>query len=394
MKRQGIVVTINGTSIIKYSFALFVSMILVFLVTGMLTSLKPEYRPSSNSIHEFSSELDGEVFLKLLSFENHYFAKALPSQSVDFKLSPLFFRLATSVNPDDPRSLLGRELPGFSLFDSKIVVAGEGTNYTNIPIESAPPTEVLLEEREASIENLQTEEDTKKVPPPSLSTGGRKVVYIYNTHNTESYFPFLKVEDTSDPDTAFHSTANVTLVSKKLLEELEERGIGATFEKKNIQSLLNNKGWEYGQSYDASRPVVQDAVAQNRDIQYLIDIHRDALRYKTTTVTIEGKSYAKIMFVVGGNNPNVDKNTELAKELHELFQKKYPGLSRGVIAKQGKGVNGVYNQDLSENAMLIEFGGVDNNMDELSRTAEAVADVFSEYYWQAEKVNGAETEKK
>ncbi|WP_243386263.1 stage II sporulation protein P [Bacillus kexueae] len=390
MKRQGVVVTINGTSLIKYSFLLFVGLIVVFILTGMLTSLKPEYRPSSDSIHEFSSGLNGETFLKLLSMENHYFQQVLPSDSTDWKLSPIFFQLATSVNPDDPRSLLGRELPGFSIFDSKIVVAGEGTDYTNMPIESAPPTEVLLEEREASIENLQASEDTKKAPPPEMTTGNRKVVYIYNTHNTESYFPFLKVEDKSDPDTAFHSTANVTLVSNKLKDELEERGIGAQVEKENFQSILKEKAWDYGRSYSVSRPVIQDAIGQNREIQYLIDIHRDGLRYEDTTVTINGKSYAKIMFVVGGNNPNVDKNTELAKELHELFQQKYPGLSRGVIAKKGEGVNGVYNQDLSENAMLIEFGGVDNNMEELSRTAEAVAEVFSEYYWQAEKVNSSQ----
>lgn len=390
MKRQGVVVTINGTSLIKYSFLLFVGLIVVFILTGMLTSLKPEYRPSSDSIHEFSSGLNGETFLKLLSMENHYFQQVLPSDSTDWKLSPIFFQLATSVNPDDPRSLLGRELPGFSIFDSKIVVAGEGTDYTNMPIESAPPTEVLLEEREASIENLQASEDTKKASPPEMTTGNRKVVYIYNTHNTESYFPFLKVEDKSDSDTAFHSTANVTLVSNKLKDELEERGIGAQVEKENFQSILKEKAWDYGQSYNVSRPVIQDAIGQNREIQYLIDIHRDGLRYEDTTVTINGKSYAKIMFVVGGNNPNVDKNTELAKELHELFQQKYPGLSRGVIAKKGEGVNGVYNQDLSENAMLIEFGGVDNNMEELSRTAEAVAEVFSEYYWQAEKVNSSQ----
>lgn len=395
MRRHGMVVTINGTSLFKFGSALFIGMVLVFLLTGMLTSLKPQYRPTSESIHEISSHLNGRIFLQLLSMENHYFSQTLPNESLQFEISPLFFQLTTSINPDDPRSLLGRELPGFSLFDSKILVAGEGTNYTNMPIESAPPTEVLIKEREASIENIQDEnkDNDKSTPPPSLTTEGRKVVYIYHTHNTESYFPFLKTDDKSNPNTAYHSTANVTLVGKKLQDELEERGIGVHFEKQDIQSILKKKDLSYGESYDASRPVVQSALNQNRDIQYLIDIHRDSLRYDDTTVTINGKTYAKIVFIIGGNNPSVDKNTKLAKQLHQLFEKKYPGLSRGVFAKKGKGVNGVYNQDLSENSMLIEFGGVDNNMEELSRTAEAVADVFSEYYWQAEKVN-ASTESK
>jgi len=36
---------------------------------------------------------------------------------------------------------------------------------------------------------------------------------------------------------------------------------------------------------------------------------------------------------------------------------------------------------------LIEFGGYDNTLEELYRTADVVAEVFSEFYWDAEKVN-------
>lgn len=62
-------------------------------------------------------------------------------------------------------------------------------------------------------------------------------------------------------------------------------------------------------------------------------------------------------------------------------------MSRGVISKGAAGDNGIYNQDLNERSVLIEFGGVDNNREELERAAEAMADVFSEMYWNAEKVD-------
>lgn len=39
--------------------------------------------------------------------------------------------------------------------------------------------------------------------------------------------------------------------------------------------------------------------------------------------------------------------------------------------------------------MLLEFGGVDNNMEELNRSIEAFAEVLSEYYWKAEEVSGS-----
>ncbi len=88
-----------------------------------------------------------------------------------------------------------------------------------------------------------------------------------------------------------------------------------------------------------------------------------------------------------GKNPNYESNQKLAMELHNLLDEKYKGVSRGVIVKNDPGSNSVYNQNLSDKAILIEFGGVDNTFEELNRSADALADVFSQYFWQAEKVN-------
>ena len=253
---------------------------MTFLLSGVLTSLKPEYRITSSSITDLTTNINGEAFLHLLGSENHYFTSTLPNAE-PIKLSSLFFKVSTSINPDDPRSLLGRELPGFSLYDSEIVVAGDGTNYTNMPFESAPPTAVLEQEREASIESLEEGDKPdadQPQNPPALTTGDRKVVYIYNSHNTESYLPLLKGE--GDPNKAIHSKANVTLVSEIFAKELEARGIGAQIEKSNIQDSVKQRGWKYGQSYQASREFVQTAMANNGDLQYLIDIHRDSQRKK------------------------------------------------------------------------------------------------------------------
>lgn len=71
-------------------------------------------------------------------------------------------KLATSINLEDPRSFLGRELPGFAQFDTEILLAGQGTDYTNMPAESPPPSKVMEEEREANlaeIEKQQTQSD-------------------------------------------------------------------------------------------------------------------------------------------------------------------------------------------------------------------------------------------
>jgi stage II sporulation protein P len=360
-----------------------------------MTSLKPEYRITSSSVNNVATHFPGEAFVHLLSFENHYFSQTLPEEKRKPKYSSMMFEMMTSVNLEDPRSLLGSELPGFSIFDSEIIVAGEGLDYTNMPYESAPPLEVMLAEREASVESLGQAEkssDAKPVPPPKMTTNGKKVVYIYHTHTHESYLPALK--GVTDLSSAFHPTVNVTKVGEKLAEEMEKRGIGAEVNTEDFIDKLVKNGMKYYQAYDVSRKTVEEAMAKNRDLQYFIDIHRDTRRRNDTTVTINGSDYARIVFIIGGNNAKYEKNLQIAKDLHELLQQKYPGLSKGVIQKKGAGTNGKFNQDLSENAILIEFGGVDNTFEELFRTASAVADVFSEYYWQAEKVQSPSPKQK
>lgn len=363
----------------------FISVIILFVFIGLLTTIKPAYRFSSQIISEWTSNIDSSTFLYLLSMENRAFQQAYPVEKSLPKLSTTFFQVATNVKANDPRSLLGRELPGFSTFGNQIIVAGEGTNYMNLTIESSQPLEDVLEEREAvSDESSEIVEREKQTESPT--TDGKEVVFIYSSHNRESFLPHLP--DITDPNQAHHGEVNITKVGERLAESLDVSGIGATVDETDIMNVLNEKGWGYGRSYEASREVATEAIATNKDIQYIFDLHRDSARKDVTTKEIDGESYAKVLFVVGAEYASYEKNLALATELHARIEEKYPGLSRAVITKEKPGNNGVYNQDLLENALLIEFGGVDNTLEELYRTADAIADVFSEFYWEAEKVDG------
>ena len=55
------------------------------------------------------------------------------------------------------------------------------------------------------------------------------------------------------------------------------------------------------------------------------------------------------------------------------------------MIKSGAGVNGVYNQDLSPNALTVEIGGVENQLEEFYRTVQVFAEVFASYYKEQEK---------
>lgn len=381
------VAVIHISTIIKGLLAILATLLLFFAVSGLLTSLRPEYRLSSESVNTVTNQFSGKVLFSLIANENHYFNHALPGGQADTGLGKQILKASTNISLDDPRSLLGRELPGFSIFDNQILVAGKDANYTNMPYESAPPLDVLNEEREAALQNVDTISEPDQTPSkqPSLTTEGRKVVEIYHTHNRESYLPYLK--GVTNPNQAYHSKINVTKLGAQLQKDLEEKGIGASLNKTDIQGQMNKKGLTYGKSYLESRTAVKAAMAANQDIQYLIDIHRDSKRKKDTTRVINGKTYARIAFVIGGKNTNYEKNAELAGKLHKAMEKKYPGLSWGISLQKKSGQNGIYNQDLSGNALLIEIGGVDNTFEEMFLTTDAFADVFSEIYWNTQEVS-------
>jgi stage II sporulation protein P len=376
----------NSFRVFKKGFLYLISVLVLFALIGLFTTISPALRISSNTLTNWTSEIEGTTFLYLFGMENRLFKDALPPDAEIPNLSSTLFQIATSIKPDDPRSLLGNELPGFSIYDSEIYIAGEGTNYTNLPVESSPPLEEVLRDRDAVVDESMDLEEPTKAPDGHPTTGEKKVVYIYNTHNYESFLPHLP--GVTNPNYAQHSKVNVTKVSERFSSALQNYGIGNTVNTIDTMKLLAEKNMEYWQSYDAIRNNVQEAFASNKDIQYIFDIHRDSQRKEETTKIINGKSYAKIAFVIGGENKDYEKNIEIASKLYKIMEKKYPGLSRGVLPpKKGPGTDGVFNQDLHQNALTVEIGGVDNNFEELNRAADALADVFSEYYWDAEKVS-------
>lgn len=362
-----------------------VSLVVVFVLIGFMTAGNSSYRPSSNAITNWTNDIDSSIFLRLLGMENRALLLVHEEDNSFRSLSSTLFHLTTSVRPNDFRSLLGNELPGFSTFDTEILIAGEGTDYTNLPVESSFPLEDVLEDREAVYEEEDETEEKEDTPEQSEMT--ENVVFIYNTHNRESFLPHLP--DIDDPDSAHHAEVNITKVSERLQQALAEKGIGAIVDQTDIiGEVLVEKGWEYWQSYDASREVVSAALSQHKDLKFTFDLHRDAIARESTTKNIDGEDYARVMFVVGEDNPNSKKNTQIAKNLHEALEAKYPGLSRGVVPQGGAGNDGIYNQDLSENALLLEIGGTGNTLEEAYRTADAIAEVFSDYYWDAEAVQG------
>lgn len=197
-------------------------------------------------------------------------------------------------------------------------------------------------------------------------------VYIFNSHQSENYRSNLS-ED-------FNINNTVYLASHILKEYLEDLGISVVVEENSIVDVLNTNGWKYASSYKASRILLEQAILDYPSLCFFIDLHRDSASYEATTVELEGKKYAKIMFVVGKEHDGYEKNLELANALNEKIKAISPSLSRGVLQKEGKGVNGIYNQDFSPNTILIEVGGQYNYVEEVNNILKLFADILYEYF--------------
>jgi stage II sporulation protein P len=377
---------VKKANLSKVAALILVGILSAFLFAGvMVTSLK---QTKSVYLHDWLSELSMNGYMYAFGTENHYFTQEYRHLNKEFALSSFFLSTATNIRFNDVRSLIGTELPGFAKYDTEILIAGEGTDYSNLPIESSVPLEELLKERKGEGTPPPKTDVPKQQNPPAHSTEGKKVVFIYHTHSWESYLPMLNLTNNPDANKAASSVSNISVFGDRLREQLENYGIGTTNDKTDIGKMLVSKGLNSSSSYKMSRQVVQQAMTGNKELQYFFDLHRDSARKPVTTKELNGKAYAKLMFVIGTGNKNYEKNIQLAKSLHEIIQKKYPGVSRGVTQKDFSTGNGIYNQDLSGQAILIEVGGVDNTVEELNRSIDILAEAFSEYYWQAEKVNG------
>ena len=209
------------------------------------------------------------------------------------------------------------------------------------------------------------------IEDPKNNDYNEPLIYIYNTHQTEAYeSSFLE---------PYSIKPTVLLGSYMLRERLNDLELPTIVETSNVSVLLNAYGWKYGYSYKVSRMLLEEAKKENPTLTYFIDLHRDAGTHAKTTTTINEENYAKVLFVVGLDHENYGPNLELANNLNNLFNTHYPTLSRGVITKTGKGVNGIYNQDFNPNTILIEIGGQYNTIDEVNNTISAFSNILFKY---------------
>ncbi|WP_432774888.1 stage II sporulation protein P [Brevibacillus gelatini] len=211
---------------------------------------------------------------------------------------------------------------------------------------------------------------------------GNETVYIYHTHNRESWRNVARNTQGSSVD---DPEINITLVGKRLGEILQAKGIPTMVNQDDFAQKLAEQKKSYAMSYTESYKAVAAAATTSPYLKYIFDIHRDSDEPRSkVAITINGKTYSRILFVIGTANPNYLENKKLADTLHARLEAYYPGLSRGVILKGKNEGNGVYNQSISSGSLLLEFGGTNNTLEECYNTAEAFAEVFVQHMLESQ----------
>lgn len=214
--------------------------------------------------------------------------------------------------------------------------------------------EKVKEESVSSLENL------------TKSSEDKPLVYIYNTFQTDKYKVNYYNSYTVSPI--------ITQASLILKEYLGEYGINSLVELNSVAEVLKNNDISYFTSYRGSRILLERAKEENQSLKYYFDIQMlDSSDY------LVNESYAQVLFVVGLEHENYKENESLAYSLNEKLEEKVNNVSRGISLRGGAGYHGVYNQDFSANALLIQVGGRENTIREVNATLKILAEVIASH---------------
>lgn len=206
----------------------------------------------------------------------------------------------------------------------------------------------------------------------------KPVVLIMHTHTSEAY---AENEDARSTD----NSENVVKIGEIIKEKLEENGI------KVIHDTTQNDYPAYNGSYSKALGVISRNIAENPNIEVVLDIHRDytARTQNGTEVQLKpvknvlGKDTSQVMLVVGTDHsglthPDWRHNLAFAVKINEELDKISESISRPINIRKER-----FNQHLTKGSLIIEVGSASNSLKESKEAAihigNAVANVLKNY---------------
>jgi stage II sporulation protein P len=211
-----------------------------------------------------------------------------------------------------------------------------------------------INKQESVVETVGNPEDNSK-----------KKVLVYHSHTSEAY----STAETRKLD----PNQNIVAVGDALTKELQKQGFTVIHDK-TIHDM------DYNKSYYKSRDTISKYYNKYGDFDFVIDMHRDAGPEKKHVVAnIGGESIARLMFVTTTQDPRYKAHMTNIKDIFSIAEKLYPELFRERNLHTNLSGIKYYNQDLSDNAVLIEVGATTNTLQEAVNSMKYFARVLSEH---------------
>ena len=275
------------------------------------------------------------------------------------------YLLSAAYKKDNKKILLEESLKMVSNIDLKDPATLLPSNIKSSKSETKNKYTKDAEAKEDDYNASVYEKITSYVENP-LKDKENPVIYLYNTHQLETYSNSGFENSNVNP--------NVLMASYLLAESLNKSNINTIVEDTNINEFNRVSGISDNDFYNTTRIFLKEKINKYQSIKYYIDMHRDSVDKNISTCTINNKNYARVLFVLGTKNENYLENKKNMTELDTLMDKYYPGLSRGIYERKA-----YYNQDLNKNIMLIELGAKENTIEEVTNTIEALTFIFNKY---------------
>ena len=134
-------------------------------------------------------------------------------------------------------------------------------------------------------------------------------------------------------------------------------------------------------AYSKALPEIEKVLAENPEIQVVIDLHRDEVAEGTKLVTdFQGRPTARFMFFNGLSytrqtgkisyleNENLEGNLAFSFQMQAACNEYFPGLTRRIYLKGYR-----YNMHLKERSLLVEMGAQNNTVEEIMNACDPLA---------------------
>lgn len=264
---------------------------------------------------------------------------------------------APETDPDKVDPSLPENCYPIISMDMSLLSYGNGFIYNNTSL--SPNVQELLSK------------ELKKIEASS-----EPLVLVIHTHGTEAFMPegATYYSDEGEIARSSNTEENMIAVGSEFVRVLESNGIST------LHCVIMHDAESYRESYSRAAETIAWYLKKYPSIKYVFDLHRDSLMKSSgelisAETTVNGKSCAQVMPVVGSGFDGYEDNLSFALKLREKLNSKYSSLSRPVCLRESQ-----YNQSMAPVSILLEIGTSGNTLSEAklaaALTAEAVAELI------------------